>query len=1014
MRDPNDIKQTVQKLQQNLLVDGVRHAASALARELGETPPHAALRDKPRFERLLDRRREIVEARFAGLVDVAPEGVALLDARGRISYANRRFGRMVGLGSEDLAGRDIAQFLPNPIVVRLMTLMMETGGNRADLVLDAPLHLPDGSEVPVEVLAGGLDSEGEPGMALFLRDISLRKAAERRLLRREGRFRNLLDTAPDALLVCNRRGRIVLANRAAAELFGIAADQLTGQGISSLVPDGLYEQVSGDGLPGGSDSLASAGRLMRFTARRGDGGTCPVDVALALTQGENGALVTIALRDMSEAMARDAANRAEQRRDRDLVDALPDPVLAVRADGRIVLANAEACRKLGYARERLVGSSIAEILPEGVVDRLDTDPLRAVEDRLAQDMGMGLELYARHADGALFPVEVMLGRLQRHPDPLILMTLRDITLRRQLEVELVAGTNLATGETPAPPPLAEAGWMFTVINTISEAVLVLDRSLRITSLNKAAAELTGYESGDLEGRPLENRLGMLDATTRRPVSLLTGDPNKHLVLMCSDGREIAVAARLVVLGEAPAPKGYALLLHEREAIGRAEANEQSARHDYLTGLPNRLLLNDRISQAIAGAPRHRKKVAVMFIDLDGFKHVNDSLGHAIGDKLLQSVAKRLVACVRAADTVCRLGGDEFVILLPQVEQSDDAAILARRVLRAVSDPHDIDGNRMRLSASIGVSLYPDDGRDGETLLRHADLAMYQSKETGRNTFRYFTPELNERAAERQAMERRLREALDQHEFAIHYQPKVSLRTGEIAGAEALLRWPQREGDPLRPDTFLPIAETSGLIQPIGKWVLRQACLQTRAWLDAGLRLPRIAINVSDFEFRNECFLEGVFSALDESRLPPDHLELEFTESVLMKHAAQSDTTLMALTDRGVRLSVDDFGTGYTSLSHLSRFPIDTIKIDRSFVNRIGAEQEGRGVVSAALNLAKTLKLRCVAEGVETPEELAFLQAHQCELAQGHYFSPPLPARQFGRLLQTGMLDTMAARRQRMS
>jgi diguanylate cyclase (GGDEF)-like protein len=415
-----------------------------------------------------------------------------------------------------------------------------------------------------------------------------------------------------------------------------------------------------------------------------------------------------------------------------------------------------------------------------------------------------------------------------------------------------------------------------------------------------------------------------------------------------------------------------------------------------------MLLNDRVRQAIALAPRHLKKVAVLFLDLDGFKYINDSLGHPIGDKLLQSIAKRLVTCVRGSDTVSRQGGDEFVVLLSEMDQPDDAVITAQRMLQAVAEVHSIGHHDLHVTASIGLSIYPDDGLDAETLIKNADTAMYQAKENGHQSYKFFKPAMNVRAVERQSIEESLRRALERQEFALHYQPIINLKTGEISGAEALIRWNHPTRGLVSPAQFIPVAEDCGLILPIGNWVLREACRQAQAWAVAGLPLGTIAVNISAIEFRDEHFLEGVFGILKDTGLDPRSLELELTESVLMKRAESTESILKALRARGVQAAVDDFGTGYSSLSYLRRFPIDALKIDQSFVRQITTAPDETTIVTAVISMGRSLKLRVVAEGVETEEELAFLQAHQCDEAQGYYFSRPVRPEQFAKLLETGI------------
>ena len=409
-----------------------------------------------------------------------------------------------------------------------------------------------------------------------------------------------------------------------------------------------------------------------------------------------------------------------------------------------------------------------------------------------------------------------------------------------------------------------------------------------------------------------------------------------------------------------------------------------AKHDFLTGLPNRSLLTDRLTQSIALAQRHGKKVALMYIDLDHFKNVNDTLGHEVGDRLLQSAAKRLQACIRLSDTVCRQGGDEFVVLLAEIEAVHDAALTAEKLIAAMSEPHFIDEHRLFVTLSIGMSLYPDDGQDVETIIRNADIAMYQAKASGRNTYQVFTSQMSAQAVDQQSVREALKNALEQDELVLHYQPKVNLKTGAITGAEALVRLRLGEDRLIHPAQFVTIAENCGLILPIGKWVLREACRQTKAWLQAGLKMEQIAVNVSSVEFHSKNFLADVRRILKETGLDPHHLELELTESGLIQDTELTTTILLALKEIGVRLAIDDFGTGYSSLSYLRRFPIDTLKIDQSFVQDINDDTEEAVIVSAIIAMGKNLKMRVVAEGIESRQQLDFLHSLQCAEGQGYY------------------------------
>ncbi|PFG09665.1 MULTISPECIES: putative bifunctional diguanylate cyclase/phosphodiesterase [unclassified Marinobacter] len=447
-------------------------------------------------------------------------------------------------------------------------------------------------------------------------------------------------------------------------------------------------------------------------------------------------------------------------------------------------------------------------------------------------------------------------------------------------------------------------------------------------------------------------------------------------------------------------------IHAQTMAESAElAKEQMAYmvgRDYLTGLPNRSLLNDRMAQSIEFAKRHGTKIALMYMDLDNFKHINDSLGHAVGDELLKSIAKRLQACVRHSDTVCRQGGDEFVVLLNEVADARDAVVTAEKIIEAMGLPHLVSGSQLNVTFSIGISLYPDNGEDLETVARKADAAMYQAKEKGRNTYRIFIQEMEVRALARQSMEQKLHRALEQSAFVLHYQPKVNLKTGSVTGVEALIRIREPDNQLVYPVHFISIAEDCGLILPIGRWVLHEACRQTQAWLQAGFDIGQIAVNVSAREFHSQDFFSGVISVLNETGLDPRHLELEITESGLMEDTEQVLAVLDALKKLGVRIAIDDFGTGYSSLSYLARFPLDTLKIDQSFVHDLddASRDTENAIISAVIAMGGSLKHRVVAEGIETKQQLDFLQSKHCTEGQGYYFSRPVAAKEFTALLAT--------------
>jgi len=556
------------------------------------------------------------------------------------------------------------------------------------------------------------------------------------------------------------------------------------------------------------------------------------------------------------------------------------------------------------------------------------------------------------------------------------------------------------------------------LNSIGDAVISTDERGQVTYLNVVGERLTGWSCAEAVGHPLEDVFHLIDAITREiapnPMARAirenrTVNLTPNCVLIRRDGIEAAIEDSAAPIHDRRGQVTGAVMVFHDVSVARAMSLRMSylAQHDSLTDLPNRSLFSDRLNQAMAMAARQWKKLAVLFLDLDRFKHVNDTLGHAIGDRLLQSVAQRLCAGVRASDSVSRQGGDEFVILLSQLNQSQDAEIIAKKLLIALRAPHRIDQHDLHLTVSIGIAVYPDDGIDADTLMKNADFAMYHAKEGGRDNCQIFEAEMNALAVQRQSIESGLRLALKQQQFVLHYQPKLNLHSGKIVGVEALVRWQHPQHGLMLPAQFIPIAEESGLIVPIGRWVMHEACRQARAWQDAGLPSVSIAVNTSAVELRANDFVTAVRAILLETGLRPECLELELTETFLMQDERVTASTLRALKQMGVQLALDDFGTGYSSLSYVKRFPITSLKIDRSFVCNLGNtdDTDDASIVSAVINMGKSLHMKVVAEGVETSAQLAYLQAQGCPEGQGYYFSQPVAHNEIAQLLSSRVAET---------
>ncbi len=520
---------------------------------------------------------------------------------------------------------------------------------------------------------------------------------------------------------------------------------------------------------------------------------------------------------------------------------------------------------------------------------------------------------------------------------------------------------------------------------------------RPLSINRALAQMHGYDSPEQLLAEVSNVACQLFVDPGRMGELAHALDENGVVR----GAEVEVYRRdrtrkwlLMNLRAVRDASGH-IALHEgtvediTDRKAAAERIQYLAYYDALTGLPNRTLLQDRLSKALAGARRQKDKVALLFLDLDRFKHINDSLGHSAGDLLLQDVAERLKRSTREQDTVARLAGDEFLIVLTDVKNIHDAAVAAERFMDAMTAEFVVQGHPLSISCSLGISIFPEHGTEGEILIKNADAAMYCAKDYGRDNFRFFTEEMNAQVVERLTLESSLRLALDKKELFLAYQPQMDIGTGRITGLEALLRWQHPELGLVPPDKFIRIAENSGLIMPIGEWVLRTACSQARKWQDAGLPAVPVAVNVSAVQFRQEGFRELIRRVLHETGLAPQYLELELTESLLLSNADVRVLVLKELKLMGLKLAIDDFGTGYSSFSYLKHFPVSKIKIDRSFIRDVAVNPDDAAITTAIISMARSLNLKVIAEGVENEAQVSFLRAHHCDEIQGYYFSKPL-------------------------
>lgn len=676
---------------------------------------------------------------------------------------------------------------------------------------------------------------------------------------------------------------------------------------------------------------------------------------------------------------------------------LHDAALAAAANAIVIAdrqaivqwANPAFSRLTGYSLEETVGTHIRDLVQSGEQGPEFYGKLWGTI--LAGKVWQG-EIVNRRKDGSRYPEEMTItpvcleGREITH----FIAVKQDISERKRTEEQL-----------------REAA---TVMSNTHEGVLITDTVPNIIAINNAYTTITGYTEAEAIGHnPSMLGSGRTDKAFYQAMWKEILDHGYWQGEIWNRRKSGEIYPQLLtinsVYNDKQEPVRYIGVFSDITQLKENQAQlEFMAHHDPLTRLPNRALVESRLQQEIEQGHRHSLRSGVLFIDLDHFKPVNDSFGHLVGDELLCAVAERLGQRLREGDTLGRLGGDEFILLLSMLHDPQDAAVVARDLIIALNEPFILpDGQEVFIGGSIGISLFPQDGETVSELMKNADAAMYLAKENGRNQFSFYTKELNADARNKLSMENDLRRALLQNELTLHYQPKADLRSGRIVGAEALSRWQQADGSWISPAQFIPIAEKSGLILDLGNWVIEQSCRQIRAWLDDGLQDTCVAINISARQFRSGNLDHLLAEAIERHGIEARHLEIELTESMLMQEPDRAIETMHKLKRLGVKISLDDFGTGYSSLAYLSRFPIDTLKIDQSFVRGVPSVADDAEIASAIIGLAHRMKLRVVAEGVETADQLTFLRSNDCDEIQGYYFSKPLPAAGFAEMLRGGRI-----------
>lgn len=828
------------------------------------------------------------------------------------------------------------------------------------------------------------------GMRGIWVDVSDTKASKAAIEDSEARFRSIFEQAAVGFSVNTFAGSYLRVNQRYCEILGFTAGELLSRDVRSLTHHAdlpAYERLLQglSGRTGDSNAFSIEKRMMRH-----DGSVVWVNLTASLVPSDSDALQFMeVIEDITARKQAENELRENEARLQTILAAMREGVIMRDARGAVIIANAAAFRLYGLAASESF-PPLQE--PEGysfVREDGSACPIAELPGALAMYSGkpasavVGID----RRDGLRGWMLAKAEPLERDPEtglhPVVL-TLNDLTQQRRAEEEL----RLAA----------------TVFDHSVEAIMITDAQRRILSVNRAFSSLTGFSPEMVMGRTpavlTSSRLNLRHYDRVWSEAAEKGIWQGEIWQCRRDGSDfpewLSIAA---VRDSAGALTHYVAVFSD---ITERKANEARiaylAHHDPLTTLPNRTLFRDRLEQALARADRQSGVLALLFLDLDRFKTINDSLGHMAGDRLLQSVAERLRKCVRDADTICRQGGDEFIIVLPDIADVEAPARVADKILRRLAEPFEVDGHVLGTSFSIGISVYPDDGTDAGTLMKNADTAMYHAKENGRNTYRFFTESMNANALERLQIENHLRGALEHGEMSVCLQPQVNLASGEIVGCEALVRWNSAALGLQQPTRFISIAEESGLIVPIGRWVLREACRQAKVWQDRGYGHIAVAVNISALQFRRDDIVLTVRDVLSETGLAAACLELELTESLLMENAEDVLDTVRQLKALGVHLSIDDFGTGYSSLAYLKRFAVDRLKIDQGFVRDMVEDPDDAAIVRAIIQLGSSLKLDVIAEGAECPAQVEFLIREGCSLAQGYFFSPPMSGEEFLDLL----------------
>ncbi len=918
------------------------------------------------------------ERKFREAFDLVGVGLIQVNQAGEFAVVNRFFCNMLGYSAHELIGKNFLDIThPDDRAHDANVLQNVVAGGEIPASRDKRYQRKDGSVLWVNRTGVIVrDEQGNRQYALCaIEDISRHRATQETLSALNESLRAIVDTSPLAIYSITPAGLVTLWNPAAEAMFGMSQADVMGKespimhGESAGFARAMRQTVLG------GETVHNIDISWKVASQP----TKELSLSAAPLRGADGHIVGIIVTCANVTTLKSTARALDQQLHftQELIEAIPTPIFYRDVNGMYLGFNRAWEETFGIRRDDWIGHHPKEFFSAEEVSRffvIDDEVLSSGETKSVEEI-------ATDSTGRELTVLKQLSRYTSSDgSPAGLVgVITDVTNFRNVEKALEASEGRFRVLTESAMDL---------VSVLSETGIMRYQSPSLKRmLGYTPEEVNGKDFFDLVHREDADKLRAMLADLVRGSTMERGV--QFRVRSKSSGWRIFESIAKSCMD---VPEINGIVVNTRDITERRAFEEKIqhlAYHDALTGLPNRALMQDRIAGAISRAERSGHKFAVMFIDIDNFKNINDTLGHDVGDDLLRSLSHRLMSSVRANDSIARQGGDEFIVLLDEINSQEGASRVAHKILAALRAPFFMVGGNQHVSGSVGIAIFPDDGRDASTLLKNADTAMFHSKALGKNTYQFFTQQMTIAVKRRAALESSLRAAVEAGAFALVYQPQVNLHTGEIVGLEALVRWHSADSGTIMPSEFIPLAEETGLINALGNWVLREACRQAKAWVDAGIKPRRIAVNVSARQLADSRFLELLKSALDDTGLPPNLIEIELTEGQVMRKGEGSLTLLNAINDMGVHMSIDDFGTGYSSLSYLKRLPISTLKIDQSFVRDITVDENDNAIVVAIISMAHGLDLELIAEGIETHGQLTMLRSKGCSVGQGYYFSVPL-------------------------